>query len=662
MALPVVAALAVVLAIVLLAIRETDHDQSTLNKPPSPVENVTKPATDPSAGESSPSPVRSVSYSGHVWSTRGRPIAGAYVELQSPLTAPSPAPRNTMIMASATADSAGSYSLGVAQVQLGMSLVASADGYVSSNQPICAWTLGQTVDFFLSPSGSISGFVENQDHQPFMGLVVSGEQDDICIVESKPTTEKGAFLVEGLEEGTVDLKVKFILPVRLPGMSFSGTVVDQQSCPPIDLRRGEHREGVRLTVSWDTTAAISGYVVDDDNAPLVDAQIAAFGSGGKFLHASLSDEQGRFRVENLSGHESEGTPDTHVMLRCDRRDHETTWERSVEIGTENLVITMKRIAGGQIVGVVLDKSTRAPVADAHVCITENRASDDRLRTTPFADLADKVHFGQTKVNGDGEFRIPSVPSGRVSLLVYSPRYGMNLFSNIAVQPNKDNPVEILLEPKGLLRVHARYVGDLAGREAACTVYCKPEDAEEWDPYLGPESQDLLSGKEAAPSLVEAGVHEICLGPGRYCVAIRTETYITSPMIPGSTNFYGFVAEVHSGQVTDLDAPVGGTGIVRGTPPPAVQGESRQLIMVPGNTLSEEIISCAADTFAVLRYTEGTALFRGAAEEYEFNCIPEGTWTIGAFTVEADNGKPALRGSQTFQIETGDQLVWNFPRQ
>lgn len=642
--------LALILGTVLMTGPVPAPHRVPVDEPPSTVGITAEKSTESSDAQTAPADAMlATPFSGHVWSTRGRPIPAARVELQA----------KDVVLSTTATDDSGAYVLADVLPRAAHVLVASADGYHPSDQPLDdSVQLTKSIDFFLRPSSSISGFVEDQNHRPLPGFVVSGKGSDGHIARSPSTKGDGRFELDGFEEGSVSIWTAYVCPLSFHGVSGLRPFYEEGKST-VELRKGEHRDGVRLMVSWDTEAAIAGSVVTDEGKPLSGVQVIALGPGGPFLSACLSDTQGLFRLENLVRVTDDFEEVTHVIVRADCEGYESFWNKSVAVGTPDLVITMTRIRGGRIVGTVLDKITRAPVTNAHVCVTENRMPDGRLRPTPPSDFLDIMRSGETRVDPEGRFRISSVPPGRVSFLVYAPEYGMSHHENIEVKANRDSEVEVLLEASGLLRVHVVYVGDLEGRETACTIFYKREEAQEWDPFFGLETDILLSGGKGSSGIVGPKTYEMRLQPGRYQVAVQIEACI-SPTVSGSVNLYAFSADVRSGETTDLRAPVGGLGVVQGSSAPNPEGKRRLLIMVPGSVFPEEAIAYVTNIYEILRHTGGQAMTAHATPDYEFNCIPEGTWTVGAFVISEDGETVNPRGFQTFQIREGDRITWDFP--
>jgi hypothetical protein len=322
---------------------------------------------------------------------------------------------------------------------------------------------------------------------------------------------------------------------------------------------------------------------------------------------------------------------------------------------------MKPMNAGEITGIVLDKATREPVSKAQVCMVNNQLSGGPMIQPSYLKLREAVASGQLKVDREGKFRIPDVGEGTAMLLVYAEGYGLTVTPPIAIAQARDNPVEILLEPGGTLRVSLSYTGDMEGREAACQINCRPEGSTDWEPFSGPVGEAVFTGKELDGGLVGPRTYEMNLPAGRYQLCIWTNTWVTSIMQSGCFTHTSCVAEVRAGETTDLDVAIGGQGLIQGSIPTREGEKPCFLFLAPGASFPQEAIEWAGNPYKMLRYTNGAGAHVLAYEgRYEFNCLQEGTYTIGAFArSEADNSM-IQRGFRTVEIKAGSVLDVDFP--
>ncbi|MBX7255275.1 MAG: carboxypeptidase-like regulatory domain-containing protein [Candidatus Hydrogenedentes bacterium] len=592
---------------------------------------------------------RRAAFEGHVYSSHGNAIASARVELR----------KGTEVLASTRTNDQAGFVLAETDASSGLVLMASAEGYATSQCPVdVSVTANRPVEFFLKPLGSIGGIVQGSDGKPLSGFVVTGDGQDGFKATSGTTQDDGRFLLEEFEAGDVRLYAAFAPASAQTSHKFRRQLVDDATFPTISLHKGEHREGVilLLPLQWQTTSG--GTVVDPDGKPIKDASI--FLTGEEMLAGfTRSDGQGLFQLANLvySGREH---ANSRVHLFAEHPDYAPTRANDIPLGDKDIVITMKPLLAGEIVGVVLDKATRMPVTTAQVCIVNNQLGSGSTIQPSYSTLREAVSSGKLRVDREGKFRIPDVGEGTAVLLVYARGYGLTITSPIDVTQGRQNPVEILLDAAGTLHVDLSYSGDMAGREAACQINCRLEGSTEWEPFSGPVGESVFTGAELDGGLVGPKSYEMTLPAGRYQLCVWTNTRVTSVMHSGCFNHSVYTAEVQAGKTTELDIAIGGTGMVQGS---VAQHEGQKryfLFLAPGTEFPQDAIPCAGNPYKMLRYTDGmgahTLAYQG---KYEFNCLQDGTYTIGAFALSETDGSVIQRGFRTVGVKAGSVVNVDF---
>lgn len=604
-----------------------------------------------------PDPIEgTISLTGRVFTKRLVPISGARVETRLSTTTSAQPPEESRVLLTTSTDTSGRYSLLSIQRQPNLVVVASCDGYVPSERVVALDTSHpKSLDFYLTPEGSVAGLVESMDGKPLAGMVILAKGDDGYVGRSSPTRQDGAFQIEEMDGGMVSLWATLADPQGQLGLPKAGPLIDESSQPKIQLRKGEHREGIRIRIPWDREATITGIVLAEDGQGLPDTAVTALAPGGSLLSATTSGQEGEFRLENLVS-PNPNEPDIAVTVCFALPGYESQRLKDIAIRSDNLRVVMKPLQAGRITGEVLDRKERTAVANAQVCVFGGTTADGRSLSPDYSAIRQLTQSGGTGVDSGGQFVIENVTAGFVSLFVYAPGYGMSVLSDIQVTAGQDTEVTVLLEPAGILRVNVRYTANLEGKRAACQIFCKPDGTNDWSSGVGPITESLFTGQtqedEAGDGMASSRTYEIALSPGRYQVSVMTEI--------STRAFYPFSAEVYSGETTDLDAPVGGIGVVQGTVPPLPDERRSFVVLVPGTGFSADLETSAGDMYAVLRYTNGQAAFAPAWPSYEIDGLAPGTYTIGAFTVNRTDGHIVERGSGTVQVTGSDPITLDFP--
>jgi hypothetical protein len=352
------------------------------------------------------------SITGTVTSEDGKPIAGARVRLPragGPMAMLMRNPGASLLgEQGARTRTDGSYRLKQLPASRSVTVEASKEGFAAARKHGLALKAGETVrsvNLTLPRGLEARGQVINAAGEPVAGAEVrispaerGGEEGGIRIVtrmmrRDKPdavTGRDGSFAVSGLEEGDVTAAVSH---PDFAEKSFSGLSVkskEKNEWPPFALATG---------------ASITGFVRDAQGAPIVGANVGAFGEGSG-MRESSSDLDGSFRIQGLGA-------DRPVMLNA-RADGYAWVQKSVTPPAEGVVITLK--TSGIVRGRVEEADTKRPVTDFSVGSFPMRGGGGFM-----------IRMGggpQEKAfqSADGSFELAEVPPGRWSIRASAPGY------------------------------------------------------------------------------------------------------------------------------------------------------------------------------------------------------------------------------------------------
>ena len=229
------------------------------------------------------------------------------------------------------------------------------------------------------------------------------------------------------------------------------------------------QENLRLVLTTDVAHRIRGTVLDETGKPIQGVEISGSLNDGRFLGPAFSDVDGRFDMGQI--------PSKYIStdLRLTHEAYESVRIPDTPVGGTDLTITMLPARQGAIVGQVLDAHTRKPVPEARVVLKWVSRNDSQL-TFDAKDPAvwERIRSGSDdgRVNGDGEFRIENVPTGKAELVTYASEYGLDAQTEVDVRQGQETFVEILLNPPGTLHVDVILDGDrLRAPIEGCGVWC-----------------------------------------------------------------------------------------------------------------------------------------------------------------------------------------------
>ncbi len=243
-------------------------------------------------------------------------------------------------------------------------LEAKAKGYSTGFLPgaiVSPESVDHLFKIVVTPGLELTGTVRTVDGQPVEGALVTTlrlKQRSLEDLDFQPvqisTDEQGEFRFANLRPGEVGLMVS--------AENYPMTIVES-----VNVGGGK-----QVDIVLGGSAAMAGTVRDGDGEPLGDAEIVlAVGRRGGALGRVLSDEKGKYRLENLPAGQVQfvmvrkagypSWPSAAGMMNMRRgfgelKDGET-FEKDFELAK-----------GAVITGVVTDSSTGRPVAGAEVTL------------------------------------------------------------------------------------------------------------------------------------------------------------------------------------------------------------------------------------------------------------------------------------------------------
>lgn len=294
------------------------------------------------------------------------------------------------------------------------------------------------------------------------GLVVDGAENPVPGVEIEIEGSSGTRVARSAENGTFELRgvpPNERLSIRAEADGFVERQDIEEPLPPGGSRRD-------LILRLSRGLAASGLVVDDEESPIVGADLS-LASGGRhpqrnyprlFLaHQMQTDVEGRFVAEAVAA----GRYDLFVS----HDDYAPTQIRGVEIpegeGSFELgTVVLER--GVSLGGLVVDRQDRA-IAAALL----------RYSTTPeFTDSGMARRQVEIETAADGSFRMDHLVAGQplrvgVKKSGYAPR-------SVTVQVSRETePVRIVLEPGAALSGRVRNSGGEGIADATVSIRREP---------------------------------------------------------------------------------------------------------------------------------------------------------------------------------------------
>ena len=572
----------------------------------------------------------------------------------------------------------GSFSFAVRYSGVRYRLEAQAKGYRPNARTIAAGTgEAQNVELVLLQSSGVSGQVVDSNGRPVPhAVVVARKQGTGDRSESKPTGNTGAFIIDGLTP-----EVEYALVVRLssPGLQVAnapvGLEITPSGNPSVMLEPGVMQENLRLVLTTDVAHRIRGIVLDETGKPIQGVEISGSLNDGRFLGPAFSDVDGRFDMGHI--------PSKYIStdLRLTHEAYESVRIPDTPVGGTDLTITMLPARQGAIVGQVLDAHTRKPVPEARVVLKWVSRNDSQL-TFEAKDPAvwERIRSGSDdgSVNGDGEFRIENVPTGKAELVTYASEYGLDAQTEVDVRQGQETFVEILLNPPGTLHVDVILDGDrLRAPIEGCGVWCRPVDSDDSSFTITDSLARVLNGEPRMEyPLRNAPEWKLRLQPGKYDVimGIRSPFYDIDRSLPkpsasmamGNAILQEHVeAVIESGGETRVTFDAGGHGWISGIVELAEEERASSMFLIPGSIspsdlsdpslYRDEEFSNGGSARLVTRYGRAYYLPLGGCRRYFFNSLPEGSYTL-ICVIHHTGGSLHVRNSEEIQVEADRETI------
>ena len=177
-------------------------------------------------------------------------------------------------------------------------------------------------------------------------------------------------------------------------------------------------------------------------------------------------------------------------------------------------------------------------------------------------------------------------------------------------------------------------------------------------------QRAFRGKpKQPPSATAAAVYEMELATGLYQVEVHSLIILPhglrgSSAPVASHNFRLAEAEVASGQTTDLDIEIGGTGTIEGYVSLGEDEYKAYVRLTPGTDLTPiEEGANLAERVAYYGIYQYASTWTG---EYQLNCIPPGTYTVTVTGQSKDRQRTTRHGSKVVEVSADEVVVLDFP--
>lgn len=625
----------------------------------------------------SETPEASVIVEGYVRDKAGKPVRGALVcgavaEGVRPFLKTEAKKPDDRLEQSSASDAQGHYVLAVFFPDLEYTFSASAEGYIPVLQGIRIPKEGtEHLDFVLEQSARISGWVLDTERNTVAYAIVVAVPEEGQRRESQLTDVTGTFDITDLISGKdYALTIRYLPPGAVKTYPF-GLEMRPEGNPVVNVPAGHTLDRIELIVPWARDRSVSGCIRDERGQPLAgvavvaNAVIPAAAPVGVAL--SLSDDQGRYRIEHIADTALETFQVDTVNLRFTCTEYEPVTIQNVAVGSESVDVVLARVCRGTISGVVLDQITGKPVTKARVYLQRVACLWGEGWERGLNDVTEALRSEHGQVNDRGEFTISDVRAGIASLLVCASGYGMSTKDDIVVEPQRETTMKVFLTPSGRLRVRTQLAGRLAEYAVAnYFVWCRPL-GEEGDGFSLCDYVDAVArGTESAygqPPFSELPAREMDLAPGSYDVIIC----IYPQMNDGNCRiFHRTETEVVSGNTTELRVEVG--------------RESSAITGIIAITDSNTIVRIAAAPGAGVEGLESTkrygdsswvqeALSRAAAYgdyfwaspgpggNYTLEGVPSGAYTVTGF-IQRSNGTVSIVGSQNILVGPGEEATAN----
>jgi hypothetical protein len=644
----------------IVATRQTGADDPFSPKP--------QPSTVPAVA---PQQQETATVSGMVINTRREPIAGAKVRLVPLGIIPgiSPPAGTSTVSMSTTAE--GTFSLASTAYDVDVMLLVDLKGYFSYQEKRRLPKAGVSrLEILMRKAASISGLVLDAKRQPVRDISVVVMRLGYEKTISDPTVDDGRFEIGPLNADSYGVMAvmsptsvvrKWKQDMRLGSLS--------EPLATLDLVEGQQVTGYELVLPWDNSLNLSGTVVDEGRKPVPGASVWVSHVGPVEADSPLgiasapTDARGRFQIASMGAMTDKERVDVHCV--CD--GYEPATEKNVAVGAEDTRIVLLKSRRGQITGVVLDKTTRQPIADARVFLAKVNASWGEESWPMEGQLSEiALAKGAGKVDGAGRFTIKDVQQGTVALTAYAPDYGLSQHMDLSVGSATTTEVELLLEPKGVLKMNLVYTGMIESTNiGACDIMCWPAGEIGKTYPITPYIQNMFDGTppyDPGGRGDPATTYEFSLAPGSYDVTVTASLrYVAGTAFWNCRNHRVCHAQVLSGQTTETSIEIGGTAAIRGVVPQH-ENESRAMVyLLPQgsqSTFSAEFVYDEQATAA--EYGEWQQV-RASKEDYQYRLdnVRPGQYTA-CVAVETKEGEKIVRSFRDVSIQKGEELSLDFP--
>lgn len=620
------------------------------------------------------SPIR---VTGHVFDTSNRPIADALVKFSAD---PKSRPLATLLSTSmqqanayvheARSDATGAYAIEIVHANVIYFAFASKDGYMPEGNDFIVPEEGlKGVDFVLGQAGYLSGRVLDMQRTPvpFVTVMAMRSKDSQEIggwAESKPSDAEGNFEITQIAPG-IEHKIR-IRHLPPDAKELYGLGMEIAPEPPlfVTLGAGERREGFEIILPWDPERRVAGTVHNKQGKPIENATVIATFDENQTPRAApcKSDAEGRFLIKYIEPHMDS------VTLRATHIHYESAVIERVPVGSENIDITLLPPDRGDITGVVLDKQTREPIADARVILRAVDLSSGEYWKVHLSLGKDVDIVEQTTTTGsNGEFTLKNSRTGNAKVLIVAEGYGQSIHT-IPVTKDSGVPVEILLDAQGTLDVSIRKTGDLSEypleRIGLLLRPAGDPDArfEMSDGYSEADNQKSQKDMRTACELAEPHL-KIALAPGSYDVVATIKSLGTQAEGMMTTRIAAYAtAEVVSGSTTTLRIDMGGSGALEGTISTADDDVKCVLTLLPGSdaAVPEGIDLSSPDENGLggrlTTVTSQKTVYSNhfGSGNFVMPFLQEGTYTL-VVTSERKDGTTYVREKRNVTIRAGESV-------
>ncbi|MES1243960.1 MAG: carboxypeptidase regulatory-like domain-containing protein [Acidobacteriota bacterium] len=333
-----------------------------------------------------------VAVEGYVVDPRGRPVEGAEVDSSEGL-----GPFARMGFArrqgedkepTAVSGADGYFRIEDRRAGETINLDVSRTGYAPASAPGVRVPPEEPVRIVMQPASAVEGRVVDGDGKAVAGarvLIIPAERRGGFQRLDDTTDESGAFRVEGVPPGAVD--------VRTLAAGYQSAHVSN-----LEVRAGQDLKGVEIVLT--PGAAVEGRVLSPSGKPVAGARVEMADEGGRgffwMQDSGTTDGDGRYRLE--------GIPPGSRSFQASHPDYRRT-VRDLEVRSGENTLDLSLEGGVEVRGRVVDEGG-APVPGARISLREGGRSWDLPRDVSGADGS----FTLTGV-ADGTYRLVGEKEG-----------------------------------------------------------------------------------------------------------------------------------------------------------------------------------------------------------------------------------------------------------